>query len=827
MLDTPVAYVLHRDERMSIHSPALLPPRKGPFVLGRDGKEEDIFQKTMRFLEWPELCKRLSEHALSPLGVGLCESLLPGESEAEAARQMHMTSEMAAILEREGRVPLAPFEDLSPILDRAERGERLAGAELRQVSEFLTLVGKSRGFFLKRAETSPVLWDLACLLQEIPYLKEALDISIDPEGQVKDEASATLGHLRREVRRAREEALGRIDAFLKDREASKVLQDSYYTVREGRFVLPVRADARRAMDGIVQGISSSGATHFLEPLWLVEMNNALRMAELEVEREVDRILRELSGSVKDSAQIIRQGLDVMAHLDLVHAKARFSAAIRGSRPEPSPTGHLALRGLRHPLLVLRSVPVVPNDVLLSPEERILVISGPNAGGKTVLLKSVGLALLMARGGIHVPADPGSMLPVFRGVYADIGDQQDINMDVSTFSGHMLNLRQILERVEEDSFVILDELAGSTDPQEGSKLALAFLDELCDRRARVMITTHYPALKAWAQARKGARNAAMEFDWERMEPAYRLQLGVPGLSSALEIAKRMGLPREILERARALMEGDETRLEALLRDLERERASLEKERKDLDLLKSRLEETLARHRELLVLSRKDRETFLREKRKRLSSEIQDARRRIRDALASLERARTRKDVEMVRGQIRDLEAELRPPPVALPSPPRPLGDVGPGDAVMVLPLGQVGVLLEHPSDGKGRVRVKLGGMEVVVGIDALAGVDREDADTSQGAPPGPSGLPPIQEIPSQIDLRGMRVEEAMADLERYLDKALMSRREEVRIIHGHGTGALKQAVRTWLSASTWASSFRPGGRGEGGDGVTVVTLHHKD
>ncbi len=796
-------------------------------MLGPGGKEEDISQKTLRFLEWPELCKRLSEHALSPLGLGLCESILPADREAEAARQMHMTSEMAEILEREGRVPLANFEDLSPILDRAERGERLAGAELHQVSEFLKLVGKCRGFFLKRAETSPVLWDLACLLQEIPHLQEALEISIDPDGQVKDEASPTLGPLRREVRRAREEALGRIDAFLKDREASKVLQDSYYTMREGRFVLPVRADARRAVDGIVQGISSSGATHFLEPLWLVEMNNALRMAELEVEREVDRILRELSGFVKDSAQIIRQGLDVMAHLDLVHAKARFSAAIRGSRPQPSPTGHLALRGLRHPLLALRGVPVVPNDVLLSPEERVLVISGPNAGGKTVLLKSVGLALLMARAGIHLPADPNSLLPVFSGVYADIGDQQDINMDVSTFSGHMVNLRQILERVQEDSFVILDELAGSTDPREGSRLALALLDELCHRRARVMVTTHYPALKAWAQARKGARNAAMEFDWERMEPAYRLQMGVPGVSSALEIAQRMGLPLEVLGRARALMEGDETRLEGLLRDLERERACLEREREEAGLLRSRLEETLARHKELLVLSRKDRETFVREKRQRLSSEIQDARRRIREALASLERAQTHKDVEMVRGQIRDIEAELRPPPVSLPSPPRPLGAVGPGDPVMVIPLGQVGVLMEQPSHGKGRVRVKLGGMEVVVGIDALGGVDREEAEAWQEAPPGSPGLPPIQEIASQIDLRGMRVEEAMAALERYLDRAIMSRREEVRIIHGHGTGALKQAVRGWLSASPWASAFRPGGRGEGGDGATVVTLRHRD
>ncbi len=801
--------------------------RKGRSLAGMYGKDEDIFQKSMRFLEWPELCRRLSEHALSPLGMGLCRGLLPAESKAEATRQMHMTSEMAAILEREGRVPLASFEDLGPVLDRAERGERLAGAELRQVSEFLALVGRSRAFFLKRAEVSPVLWDLACVLQEIPHLQEALERAIDPEGQVKDEASSALGPLRREVRRARDEALGRIDAFLKDREASKLLQDSYYTVREGRFVLPVRADARRAMDGIVQGISASGATHFLEPLWLVEMNNALRMAELEVEREVDRILRELSGSVKGSAQVIRQDLDVMAHLDLVHAKARLSAAIRGSKPEFSSAGHLALRGLRHPLLSLRLVPVVPNDVVLSPEERILVISGPNAGGKTVLLKSVGLALLMARAGIHVPADPGSLLPVFRGVYADIGDQQDINMDVSTFSGHMLNLRQILERVEEDSFVILDELAGSTDPQEGSKLALALLEELCDRKARVMVTTHYPALKAWAQARKGARNAAMEFDWERMEPAYRLHLGVPGLSSALEIAQRMGLPREILERARALMDGDETRLEGVLRELERERASLERERKDVGLLRSRLEETLERHTELLLASRKDHETFLREKRQRLSSEIQDARRRIREALASLEGARTRRDVETVRGQIRGLEEELRPPPPAPSSPPKPLFAVGPGDPVMVLPLGQVGVLMEHPSEGKGRVRVKLGGMEVLVRVDALGGVDREDTDASQEAPPGALGSLPVQEIPPHIDLRGMRVEEAMAAVERYLDRAIMSRREEVRIIHGHGTGALKQAVRSWLSASPWASAFRPGGRGEGGDGATVVRLRHQD
>lgn len=789
---------------------------------------QEITKKTLRFLEWPELCKRLSQHALSPLGLRLCQSLLPEESDTEAARQMETTSEMAALMEREGRIPLTHFDDLGPILDMAERGERLGGEELRRVGEFLAAVEKGRAFFLKRAELFPALWDLASLLQEIPHLREALELAIDPDGRVRDEASNTLGALRREVRRKREQVTGRLDAFLKDKESSSVLQDSYYTVREGRFVLPVRADARRAMDGIVQGISSSGATHFLEPPWLVEMNNALRLAEMEVDREVDRILRQLSSFVGESAPAIRQDQEVMAELDLVHAKARLSAAIKGSRPQPSPAGHLALRGLRHPLLVLRRIEVVPNDLLLSPDERVLVISGPNAGGKTVLLKSVGLTLLMARCGIHIPADKGSLLPAFKGVYADIGDQQDLTRDVSTFSGHMLNLRQILEHVEEDSLVILDELAGSTDPQEGSRLALAILEELLERKARVLVTTHYPALKAWAQTRKGARNAAMEFDWERMKPAYRLQLGIPGLSSALEIAERMGLPREILERARALMKGDETRLEGLLRDLERERGALENERKDVTLLRKRLEETLARREEELSLSRKDREAFLREKKQRLSSEIQDARRRIREALASLEAARTRKDVEMVRGQIRYLEEELRPPPVAPHSHHRPLGAVGPGDPVMVLPLGQVGVLMEQPSDGKGRVRVKLGGMEVVVGMESLGGVEPHQAEVPQESTRGtpPEHAPPV-DLPAEIDLRGMRVEDALALLERYLDRAIISRRDEVRIIHGHGTGALKKAVRSWLSASPWASAFRPGGRGEGGDGVTVVTLHGQD
>ncbi len=790
---------------------------------------QDMEKLSLELLEWPELCKQLAGFAMGSRGAWLCSTLVPYESESEAAQELALTSEMVIFQKNHGFLPIWGSADMDPIFSKAQRGERLLGQELAQVREFLGSVAGVRKALIKEQEVHPGLWGIAQALDDVPWLAEAIDQAIDKEGNVMDRASTRLGFLRKELRQRREALHRRLEDLLRRKDASGFLQDNYYTIRENRFVLPVRAEARAKLGGIVHDISSSGATCFLEPPWLVELNNDLRVAQLEVEKELERILSALSSSVGQCTESLRVDQEVLARLDMIQARARLSAALEGSEPSPSGNGEMVLKGLRHPLLALRSKDVVPNDLVMEAQDKVVVISGPNAGGKTVLLKALGLAALMAKSGLHVPVDRGSRMPFFKKIFADIGDQQDTHQDFSTFSAHMRNLREILRRASEGSMVLLDELAGSTDPQEGSALALAVLEKLMEKGALVVASTHYPQVKAWAQGRPGALNAAMEFDWETLTPTYKMRQGIPGESSALEVARKMELPEEVLEAASRRLRGDEMRLEALLREMQQQRKALEQERDKLQVARARWEE-LAAEREKLVRSLKEeREAFLREKRRRLSAEIQEARERIKQLLAEISGSPTRKKLQHGRMQLEELAAGLRSQVLSAPEKILPLGEAKPGDRVHVIPLGQQGILMDDPSLAKGKVRVLVGRMEVWVDTDSLGGTEAPESQQVDAVSGISSvvGTAPVVESPSQLDLRGRRTEDALEELAQYLDRALLGPMPQVRIIHGHGTGALKSAVRKWLSQCSWISGFRPGTRGEGGDGVTVVSLRGPD
>ncbi len=778
-------------------------------------------------MEWPELCGQLARLASSPLGRRLCISLLPSESPHEALEAQQRTNEMVRILEGSSWFPMESFPDLNPLIERTQRGERLNGEELREIGKVLSLVKRVRRYLEERADHSYSLWDLASVLQEEAELREAVESAVDPEGGLKDDASPRLKHLRREVRARREAIERRLESFLRGKEASRVLQDVYYTIREGRYVLPVRSDAPSALQGIVHDLSASGATRFMEPTWLVDLNNAFRLAQLELKKEEERVLEELSRRVARSAPNLMLNLEILARLDLVLAMARLSLLLKATPPQPSCHGELVLRGMRHPLLILRKGDAVPNDVILSSGHRILVVSGPNAGGKTVLLKTVGLCILMAMAGMHIPCEEGSELPFSHLVFSDMGDQQDLQQDISTFSGHMRNIREILTAVGDGAIILLDELAGSTDPQEGAALAMAVLERLLRTGCRVLVTTHYPTLKSWAQRREGVLNGGMEFDWDRMEPTYRLHIGVPGRSSALQVAARMGLPDDLIEEARSYLEGRETDVEHLLADLERQRKTLKEETDRVRALRERLEKDVSRQEELIRTLRKEKEEFVREKRRRLASEIQETRRRIREIHKALSGARSLRQVDEARNQLKQVESELVPPPPESPYPLRPLEELAPGEPVVILSLGRRGILLDDPRTSKRRLRVKVGQVEMWVAREALGGAEPRQGDVEEGPPSGATleeiRVPPPQEVPGEIDLRGMRVEEALEAVARYLDRALLGKREEVRLVHGHGTGALKGAVRKWLEECPWIEGFRPGDRHEGGDGATVVRL----
>ena len=786
-------------------------------------KQVNIQQKSMEYLEWPELCRRLSEFAYSPIGAERLREMTPEVHDTDVRRKMSMTSQMVALSLSGSGIPLRGFEDLRPVLEKLKHTDRLHGEELHQIHLFLDLVGRVRAFFAKREEQCPALMELALALDDLASLKDTLGRMIDTDGQIREDASPKLREYRIKARRSRDAIVKRLDAYVKDRDSADVLQDTYYTVREGRFVLPVKAGSRGSMDGIVHDISSSGATHFMEPNWLVEMNNAMRVAEMEIRKEIERILDDLSRQVSLHEATIRLDLDVMVELDMVHAKARLSLKLDAFEPAESSEGELFLMGLRHPLLVLRGIPVVANDLALEPEDRILVISGPNAGGKTVLLKAVGLSIFMARSGLFIPAKQGSKIPALHHVLADIGDQQDISLDMSTFSGHMRNLKEILEAASDTELVILDELAGSTDPQEGASLALAILEALMEQGARVVVSTHYPALKAWAQGRSGARNGAMMFDWDRMAPTYRMHMDSPGRSSALDIAARMGLPDRVLDKARAFLTGEETNLEELLKDLEQKRTELEARSDEAERLNRRLEEELNKRQSAARALNLEMESFRREKRNRLSSEVKEARQRLKETVKGLFFAKRHSDIEKARESIRRVEEGLKPVPIRPERPARPLEQAKPGDEVEVPLLGKKGVLLEDPEESKGRVRVQVGQLEIRVDPNSLGRTDSRGINAFRAPKTTSIKSPSAPEVPPEIDLRGNRVDDALDAVERYLDQALLGRRDRVRIIHGHGTGALKQAIRDWLNDCAWVKTHMPGGRHEGGDGATIVNL----
>lgn len=783
-------------------------------------------ERTLSLLEWDELLKHLANRASTGPGAKMCLGLKPLSSLEEIQRELSLTSEMVWVMERRGTLPLEIPDGIDDLLSRSEKGEGLVGAELARIGRFLSSVKRVREVLIESTAEAQGLGQLAVQMDELAALREAIETSLDPEGHLLDHASPRLGFLRKDVRKKREEISSRLESYIKSPESGRWLQDSYYTLRDGRFVLPLRADAKPKVQGIVHDVSSSGATLFVEPTWLVDLNNSLRIAELEVQREEKRILDSLSHKVAQRKRAMGVNLEIMARLDCLQAKARLSEDLGGTRPLISQDGKTVLNGLRHPLLVLRNKEVIANDVILGGDARVLVVSGPNAGGKTVFLKALGLCVLMMRAGLHIPAKKDSRISFFSKVFADIGDQQDIHYDFSTFSAHMRNLKEILQEASSDSLILVDEIAGSTDPQEGAALALAFLEEFLRRGSTVVVSTHYSQVKAWAHGTPGVQNGAMEFDWNSLRPTYRFVQGLPGQSSALQIARQMGIPQGLLNEASRKLKGDELTLESLLKEVQQQRKALEEERNRLEATIKGLNEVKKEQDEVLNRLRNEMEEFAREKRLRLAHEIHRARERIKGILHQVAKAQWRSEILQARRELDTLARDVASGGVLPRKETIPLGDVRKGDIVEVVPLGKRGMLLDDLSPTKARVRVQVGRMEILVDKESLGGLVKQSRGKSKGPTAAPSSEMGLVEVPGEIDLRGMRVEEALDELERYLDRALLSPRGEVRIIHGHGTGALKKAVRQWLGGCQWIAGFRPGVEGEGGDGVTTVMLGRK-
>ena len=804
-----------------------------------------LLQQATRVLEWERMVSFVATHARSSLGALRCRSL-PLECELEMARlRLQETEEMLAAQASTTPFPSLQFPDVREAIGRAAKGAALELSDLRDIAAVLELVVEVARHVSTHRMSRPCLYDLAQGLAEegaLMGLARALDRCIDRDGQIRESATPELRALSRQVHDLKQHMRHRLETILGSERYAEVLQERYFDQREGRYVVPVKTEMQSKVPGIVHDVSASGATVFLEPRELVELNNSIKVAELELQREVRRILHDLSQAVAREAPGLTVAVDSLATLDCVAAKASFSRLMQGTPVALNADGRIALKQARHPLLMVAKTQVVPNDVQLDESVRVLVISGPNTGGKTVTMKIIGLFALMVRAGLLLPCAPGSEMGFFPRVYADIGDAQDLAKDLSSFSAHMTQMIELLKETSgtvtsvdglegvtaqpEQVLVLLDEPVTSTDPLEGAALAEALLVHLARLGLKVVVTTHYNALKALAQMQPGFVNASVEFDVSRLAPTYRLLMNLPGGSSAIDIAGRLGMPPEILDHAQGLMTREDHAIERLLEDLHAKQRRLDEDLARAQTSRAEAEEAARTAQALTAtLQASEREERKGIKRK-LTDELLRARAEVQAVVDGVKRERTLSKAKEAKEQLAQIDVHARTA-MHTEQPAVPLDALSPGARVDVVTLGTSGVLLE-PVEGKKRVRVRVGAQEMSIAVSLLSAA----AEEAMSATAPSAGRRGVREVFSHasigdtsvvLDLRGQMADEAVERTVAALDRAALEGTALLRIIHGHGTGRLKIAVRDHLKSSPYVASFRPGDRAEGGDGVTIVAL----
>ena len=780
--------------------------------------------KYLETLELPKILQRLAKHTSFSAGRELALSLQPSSDLDEVARQQRETAEARALLDERADVSLGGARDVRPLVDRAEHGAVLLPGELLEIHDTLVSARTLRRTITRLRGRFPLLASTAGRIEECPEVVAEIARCINDRGEVVDRASQNLARIRREMREAHQRLLAKLERIVSSPSNAPFLQEAFITQRGGRYVIPLKADFKGRIPGIVHDQSASGATLFIEPLATVELNNRWRELQLEEEREVQRILAGLSSLVAEAGEFIKGTVQALAELDLAFAKAKYAEEIEGV--EPKLVAFKKAAGVLHPGSVIRLIKarhplldparVVPIDVHLDDDYFILVITGPNTGGKTVSLKTVGLLALMAQCGLAIPAAEGSALSVFSGIYADIGDEQSIEQSLSTFSAHITNVINILDQADERSLVLLDDLGAGTDPSEGSALARALLSHLLERRITAFVSTHYPELKVYAHATPGVENACVEFDLETLSPTYELSIGLPGRSNAFAIARRLGLSPEIVSEAEGMVSPESLEADSLLAEIKqaRQRAlaaqeAAEAARRRAEALERELHQALAdierTRREILSAAREEAQRELEEVRAEL--------RKIRSTLGTT--AVTREWVTQAEERLRALEPEPVEPVVQ----PRfgPQEKLELGDTVWVAGLQATGEVTELAGDeaevqvGSFRIRAKVGDLELRHRASKPEVVEREVS------------VPRVSSPGLELNLLGLTTDEALPRLDKYLNDAYLAGLPQVRIIHGKGTGALRRIVRDFVKTHPLVASWRPGDQYEGGEGATVVEL----
>ena len=760
-------------------------------------------KKALAVLEYDKIISMLRECAGSEMAKTRIGMFRPSSDPYKIQERLAETTEAVTVITAKGALPVGQLYDIENALHLARKGGSLTMKQLLQVLYNMKVTGEIVSFLRSDLPELPILDGMREVLVPFPRLADRIDRCILSEDEMADSASPELKDIRRSIVRQNEAIRNRLNQILNNRDNQTYLQDSLVTMRGGRYVVPLKAEHRARMPGIVHDQSSSGATLFVEPQVIVDLNNELRELELAERAEIDRILAELSSNVAEHFHELMNNQKLLIAMDVMFAKGKLSCQMQAEEPQMNADGVLDLKQARHPLLDRKKA--VPINVAVGRDYRTLVITGPNTGGKTVTLKTIGLLALMAQSGLHVPAAGTSLMPIFRDIFADIGDEQSIEQSLSTFSSHMRNTVELVEKARRDTLVLLDELGAGTDPTEGAALAIAILERLSSQGAMTVATTHYNELKKYALSTPGVENASMEFNVETLSPTYRLFIGVPGKSNAFEISRKLGLPEGIIDRAGELLEHGDIAFEDVLKTLRQREAALAKKEKDL-----------------LAAAREEARAIVREA-KDTAAEVQKELRALAKEPSLGERT---KRLEHSKRKLRESENKYAVAPEKLVNydPVLP-EELKVGDRVKLLTLDQNGEVLTLP-DAKGDLMINVGIMKINANVQDLMLI-RDGKPAKKKTPRGSkySGLyrSKAQNISASVNVQGKSLDEAMMDVDKYLDDAYMAGFREVTVIHGLGTGVLRDGLRQAFRRNKHVESFRKGAYNEGGDGVTIVKL----
>lgn len=793
-------------------------------------------QKALETLEYKKIIAQLKREMGSAASAKLADELTPLTSEKIIKEELRSTTEAVDLIVRKGPLPTGGLYDIREALLLAKKGGSLTMRQLLEVQNVLGISSEVVAFMHDDALPElKYIGEMVDLIVEFTVLEKEISRCILTEDEMADNASPKLKDIRRNIHQQNQAIKNKLSRIITSSSNKTYLQDAIVTMRDGRYVIPVKQEYRSFFPGMVHDQSKGGATLFIEPQGVVELNNKLRELEVEEQLEIARILAELSSRVAEHYREIRSNLELLTKLDFIMAKGKLSCKMHASEPKIDADGELRLISARHPLIEYKKA--VPVDIRIGGDYRTLIITGPNTGGKTVSLKTAGLLVMMAQSGLHIPASHASTLPIFGEVFADIGDEQSIEQSLSTFSSHMKNIVSIIDKASYDSLVLVDELGAGTDPTEGAALAIAILERFYDSGALTMATTHYNELKKYALATSGVENAAMEFDVETLTPTYRLLIGVPGKSNAFEISKKLGLSESVIERASEHIKHGDMEFENVISSIEDDKRKAAADRLDAESMRAEIEERLKKLEEKEKAISEKRADIIAEAKREARELLRETKSAVKDVQKDLRRlqksgAHTNLNtgaLEKSRRKINEAEDLVSEKVVKqVNSEPVSADTLKIGDRVKLLTIGQNGTILSLP-DEKGNLMINIGALKVKARLQDLMlineGKDRKPQAKSSSKY-GSLLRSKSSSVSASINVMGKNLEDALADVEKYLDDVYMAGLDMVSIIHGRGGGILKDGIRQMLKRKKYVDSYGAASYNDGGEGVTVVRMKKK-